>query len=66
MVSAENSMATMNAPAKLTQIRVTRRSPADWRVTLDNPAINVTGADVADGTRSKPSLLAMTRKETWK
>jgi quercetin dioxygenase-like cupin family protein len=42
----EDPMATMNAPAKLTsmnapakpaQIRLARRSPAYWRVTIDNP-----------------------------
>src|ERR1700734_21483 len=51
----ENSMATMNAPANLTQmnapakhaqIRVTRRSPAYWRVTIDNPPINVMGPEM--------------------
>src|SRR5271155_1288107 len=45
-------MATMNSPAKLTpmnapakpaQIRVARRSPTYWRVTIDNPPINVMG-----------------------
>jgi hypothetical protein len=47
-------MATMNAPTKLTQmnaptkpqIRVTRRSPAYWRVTIDNPPINVMGPEM--------------------
>ena len=48
-------MATMNAPAKLTQmnpptnpvqIRLTRRSPAYWRVTIDNPPINVMGPEM--------------------
>ena len=46
-------MATMNAPIKLTptnaptkQIRVTRRSPAYWRVTIDNPPINVMGPEM--------------------
>ena len=48
-------MATMNAPNKLTemnsatksrQIRVTRRSPAYWRVTIDNPPINVMGPEM--------------------
>src|ERR1700682_385825 len=51
----ENHMATMNAPTKLTQmnapsnsaqIRVTRRSPAYWRVTIDNPPINVMGPEM--------------------
>src|SRR5205823_12985910 len=48
-------MATMNSPAKLTQmdaptklpqLRVTRRSPAYWRVTFDNPPINVMGPEM--------------------
>src|ERR1700723_4664937 len=48
----EKPMATMNAPSKLTQmnapaapaqIRLARRSPAYWRVTIDNPPINVMG-----------------------
>jgi len=33
----------MDAPAKPAQIRLTRRSPAYWRVTFDNPPINVMG-----------------------
>src|SRR5437870_5065162 len=44
-------MATVSAPVinetntttKLAQMRVTRRSPAYWRVTIDNPPINVMG-----------------------
>ena len=48
-------MPTMNAPTKVTQmnasatpaqIRVTRRSPAYWRVTIDNPPINVMGPEM--------------------
>ena len=39
-------MATMVAPAKTEQIRVTRRSPAYWRVTIDNPPINVMGPEM--------------------
>jgi enoyl-CoA hydratase/carnithine racemase len=55
MVTEENPMATMKAPAKLKQmnapakseqIRVTRRSPAYWRVTVDNPPINVMGPEM--------------------
>jgi enoyl-CoA hydratase/carnithine racemase len=51
----ENSMAILNAPTKLTemnattkfpQIRVTRRSPTYWRVTIDNPPINVMGPEM--------------------
>jgi enoyl-CoA hydratase/carnithine racemase len=37
---------TVNAPAKTEQIRVTRRSPAYWRVTIDNPPINVMGPEM--------------------
>ena len=36
----------MNAPAKPAQIRVTRRSPAYWRVTIDNPPVNVMGPEM--------------------
>ena len=48
-------MATMNTPTKVTeinapvkpvQIRLTRRSPAYWRVTIDNPPINVMGPEM--------------------
>src|SRR6202158_2381894 len=55
MVTEENPMATMNAPAKLAQmnvpakpaqIRLTRRSPAYWHVTIDNPPINVMGPEM--------------------
>src|ERR1700689_3244683 len=55
MVTEENPVATMNAPAKLTQmnaptkpsqIRLARRSPAYWRVTIDNPPINVMGPEM--------------------
>src|ERR1700720_1367950 len=55
MVREENSMATrtaptkltqMNSPAKPAQIRLTRRSPEYWRVTIDNPPINVMGPEM--------------------
>ena len=36
----------MNAPAKPAQIRLTRRSPAYWRLTIDNPPINVMGPEM--------------------
>ena len=36
----------MNVPAKSPQIRVTRRSAAYWRVTIDNPPINVMGPEM--------------------
>jgi hypothetical protein len=48
-------MATMNAPTKLTQmntptkpaqIRLARGSSGYWRVTIDNPPINVMGPEM--------------------
>ena len=39
-------MTTASAPTKSAQIRVTRRSPAYWRVTIDNPPINVMGPEM--------------------
>ena len=39
-------MTTMVAPAKSPQIRLTRRSPAYWRVMIDNPPINVMGPEM--------------------
>src|SRR6202041_67988 len=42
----ENPMTTMVAPIKTAQVRLARRSPAYWRVTMDNPPINVMGPDM--------------------
>jgi enoyl-CoA hydratase/carnithine racemase len=42
----ENPSATVNAPTKPAQISVARRSPAYWRVTIDNPPINVMGPEM--------------------
>jgi len=39
-------MAAVNASMDGEQIRVTRRSPAYWRVTIDNPPINVMGPEM--------------------
>jgi enoyl-CoA hydratase/carnithine racemase len=39
-------MTTVNASMKSAQIRLTRRSPAYWRVTFDNPPINVMGPEM--------------------
>jgi enoyl-CoA hydratase/carnithine racemase len=36
-------MPVIEVPAKNAQVRITRRSPAYWRVTIDNPPINVMG-----------------------
>jgi enoyl-CoA hydratase/carnithine racemase len=35
-----------NEPAKPAQLRLARRSPAYWRVTIDNPPINVMGPEM--------------------
>jgi enoyl-CoA hydratase/carnithine racemase len=39
-------MTTASALTKSTQIRLTRKSPAYWRVTFDNPPINVMGPEL--------------------
>ena len=39
-------MTTLSAPAEPAQIRITRRSPAYWRVTIVNPPINVMGPEM--------------------
>src|SRR6202163_1376249 len=39
-------MASTSAATKQEQIRVARRSPAYWRVTIDNPPINVMGPEM--------------------
>ena len=45
-VAASANPAQMNAPSKPAQISLTRRSPAYWRVTIDNPPINVMGPEM--------------------
>jgi enoyl-CoA hydratase/carnithine racemase len=39
-------MTSVNAVARPAQIRVAKRSPAYWRVTIDNPPINVMGPEM--------------------
>jgi enoyl-CoA hydratase/carnithine racemase len=39
-------MKTMNPPTKTAQLTLTRRSPSYWRVTIDNPPINVMGPEM--------------------
>ena len=39
-------MTTANTSGKAAQLRLTRRSPAYWRVTIDNPPINVMGPEM--------------------
>src|ERR1700723_340879 len=45
-MNAPTKLTQMNAPTKSAQIRVARRSPAYWRVTIDNPPINVMGPEM--------------------
>jgi enoyl-CoA hydratase/carnithine racemase len=42
----ELPMTTLSAPAEIAQIRIARRSPAYWRVTIENPPINVMGPEM--------------------
>jgi enoyl-CoA hydratase/carnithine racemase len=42
----ENPMTIAFAPTKTAQLRVARQSPAYWRVTIDNPPINVMGPEM--------------------
>jgi enoyl-CoA hydratase/carnithine racemase len=42
----ENPMTTLNTPAKSAQLRLVAWSPAYWRVTIDNPPINVMGPEM--------------------
>ena len=42
----QNPIAAVNTPTKPAQIRLARRSPAYWRVTIDNPPINVMGPEM--------------------
>jgi len=39
-------MPVIEAPAKTAQVSITRRSPTYWRVTIDNPPINVMGPEM--------------------
>src|ERR1700677_5021076 len=45
-MNAPTELTKMNAPTKPMQIRVARRSPGYWRVTVDNPPINVMGPEM--------------------
>ncbi len=42
----ENHIATVSTATKPAQIRVAQRSPAYWRVMIDNPPINVMGPEM--------------------
>ena len=44
--NASTKPAKTDAATKPAQIRLTRRSPAYWRVTIDNPPINVMGPEM--------------------
>lgn len=43
---ARTNLAQMSANTKSTQLQLTRRSPAYWRVTIDNPPLNVMGPEM--------------------
>jgi len=45
-IAEETPLTKANASGKSGQIRVTRRSPAYWRVTFENPPINVMGPEM--------------------
>jgi enoyl-CoA hydratase/carnithine racemase len=45
-ITNEKPTATANAAVKPSQIRLTRRSPNYWRVTIDNPPLNVMGPEM--------------------
>jgi len=45
-VTEKNPLTNVNVPVNPAQIRLTRRSPAYWRVTFDNPPINVMGPEM--------------------
>ena len=45
-VTEKNPMTTVNVSVNPAQIRLTRRLPAYWRVTFDNPPINVMGPEM--------------------
>src|SRR5271154_4157148 len=45
-VTKDNPPSPVDASIKPEQIRVARRSPAYWRVTIDNPPINVMGPEM--------------------
>jgi hypothetical protein len=48
-------MTTASALTKPAQIRLARRSPAYWRVTIDNPPINVMGPEMVQPRSHLPS-----------
>ena len=45
-MSPPGNVTRISVTAKSAQIRVARRSPAYWRVTIDNPPINVMGPEM--------------------
>ena len=42
----DDSVTATNASTRSAQVRLTRRSPAYWRVTIDNPPVNVMGPEM--------------------
>ena len=57
----------INAPAKPARIRLTRRSPTYWRVTIDSPPINVMGPERVETAPSKCSWARKRPEQTsWR
>jgi enoyl-CoA hydratase/carnithine racemase len=50
-MNADGKLTQMNTAAKPAQIRLTRRTPAYWRVTIDNPSINVLDPEMVEQFR---------------
>ncbi len=60
-------MTTASALTKPAQIRITRRTPAYWRVTFDNPPLNVMGPGMVKEFHRKSSTLSKptSMSESW-
>jgi enoyl-CoA hydratase/carnithine racemase len=56
-VSEEMAMASAQVSSKPGQLRVTKRSPAYWRVTIDNPPVNVMGPKMVEQFQELINLL---------
>ena len=59
-------MTTVNPPTRPAQIRLTRRSPAYGRVTIDNPPINVMGPEMVPSPLNSSAAATKSRTDTPK
>ena len=64
-ISAPSKPEQTKTPAKAKQIRVVRRSPAYWRVTIDNPPINVMGPEMVKEFQEVINVWRRTRMSGW-